>query len=65
MCHSLNCINYFIKFVEEPHLIDGRTRFIEEHDGQRYKLIAKDGNSIDVISVDRRKKYIQPLLIII
>ena len=40
----------------DPHLVDGRARFIEEHQGQRYKLVTEDGNSIDAMAVDRRGK---------
>jgi len=43
-----------IKHFIEPHLVEGRRRFIEVHDGQRFKLIAQDGNSIDTMFVDRR-----------
>lgn len=37
--------------------MDGRARFIEEHQGQRYKLLTEDGNSIDTMAVDRRGKW--------
>nr|CAH0103169.1 unnamed protein product [Daphnia galeata] len=43
-------MQYFI----EPNLIDGRSRLIEEHLGERHKLVTRDGNAIDCVSVDRR-----------
>lgn len=43
-----------IKHFIEPHLVEGRRRFVEYHQGQRFKLIAQDGNSIDTMFVDRR-----------
>jgi hypothetical protein len=35
-------------------LIDGRTKLIEEQNGERYKLLARDGNHIDCLFVDKR-----------
>ncbi|MEQ2218133.1 hypothetical protein XENOCAPTIV_029957, partial [Xenoophorus captivus] len=38
-----------------PMLQQGQAKLIEEHDGQRNKLVACDGNEIDTMFVDRRK----------
>ncbi|KAI3361179.1 hypothetical protein L3Q82_013372, partial [Scortum barcoo] len=38
-----------------PMLQQGQARLIEEHDGQRNKLVACDGNEIDTMFVDRRR----------
>jgi hypothetical protein len=35
-------------------LIDGRTKLIEEQNGKRYKLLARDSNHIDCLFVDKR-----------
>ncbi|CAG2107773.1 unnamed protein product, partial [Medioppia subpectinata] len=35
-------------------LEDGRTKLVEENSGERYKLLARDGNHIDTMFVDRR-----------
>ncbi|KZS18192.1 Protein ABHD16A [Daphnia magna] len=45
-------IQHFI----DPHLVEGRSRLIEELQGERYKLMSRDENSIDCIAVDRRGK---------
>ncbi|KAH0619273.1 hypothetical protein JD844_019185 [Phrynosoma platyrhinos] len=37
-------------------VVHGRMRLIEEFNGKRAKLIARDGNEIDTMFVDRRKK---------
>ncbi|XP_033006930.1 protein ABHD16B-like [Lacerta agilis] len=37
-------------------LVNARTRLIEDFQGKRAKLIARDGNEIDTMFVDRRKK---------
>lgn len=42
----------------DPHLVEGRSRLIEELQGERYKLMSRDENSIDCIAVDRRGKYV-------
>ncbi len=42
----------------ESHLIDGRSRLIEDLQGERHKLVTRDGNAIDCISVDRRGRYV-------
>ena len=47
-------IIYISLFLLDTHLVDGRSRLIEEHGGQRHKLEARDGNHIDTIFVDRR-----------
>ncbi|EFX64945.1 hypothetical protein DAPPUDRAFT_65805 [Daphnia pulex] len=47
-------IQHFI----ESHLIDGRSRLIEDLQGERHKLVTRDGNAIDCISVDRRGRYV-------
>ncbi|XP_023234081.1 protein ABHD16A-like [Centruroides sculpturatus] len=37
-------------------LIQGRTKLVEKYGGERYKLLARDGNEIDTVVVDRRGK---------
>lgn len=39
-------------------LIDGRTKLIEQQNGQRFKLLARDSNQIDCILVDQRNTTI-------
>lgn len=39
-----------------PALSDGRKKLVDEFEGQRNKLIARDGNQIDTMFVDRRGK---------
>ncbi|XP_070581655.1 phosphatidylserine lipase ABHD16A-like [Ptychodera flava] len=39
-----------------PMLLQGRTKQVEEYNGQRAKLLARDGNSIDTMFIDRRNK---------
>jgi hypothetical protein len=47
----------------ESHLIDGRSRLIEDLQGERHKLVTRDGNAIDCISVDRRGRYVSNMLL--
>jgi hypothetical protein len=55
--------NQSVVYCIEPHLIDGRSRLIEEHLGERHKLVTRDGNAIDCVSVDRRARYVYNVLI--
>jgi len=41
--------------VERP-LMDGRMKLIEEHAGQRFKLVTRDKNEIDTMFVEQRDK---------
>lgn len=41
-----------------PVLLQGRSKLISENDGDRYKLYARDGNDIDTMFIDRRKKHV-------
>merc|ERR1719187_1795333 len=41
--------------VERP-LMDGRMKLIEEHSGQRFKLVTRDKNEIDTMFVEQRDK---------
>ena len=43
-----------LQFALHNHLIEGRTRLVEQNGGERYKLLARDGNHIDCMFVDRR-----------
>jgi len=45
-----------IQKMFEPSLIDGRKNLIENYKGERFKLLASDGNQIDSLFVDRRDK---------
>ena len=47
---------YFKNIVSGPHLIDGRSRMVEENKGRRCKLETRDGNYIDTMFVDRRSR---------
>lgn len=40
----------------ENMLIQGRTKLIEKYGGERFKLLACDGNEIDTVVIDRRGK---------
>lgn len=40
-----------------PLLLQGRVRLIEEYDGERFKLLTRDENHIDVMFVDRRGNH--------
>lgn len=40
-------------------LVDGRTKLVEEQNGERYKLLARDGNHIDCLFVDKRKNSVK------
>ena len=42
-------------FVERP-LLEGRTKLVMEHAGQRNKVITADSNQIDTMFVDRRNR---------
>ncbi|XP_061486210.1 protein ABHD16B-like [Rhineura floridana] len=42
--------------VQPNLLVNGRTRLMEDFHGKRAKLIARDGNEIDTMFVDRRKR---------
>ncbi|XP_054156741.1 phosphatidylserine lipase ABHD16A-like [Oppia nitens] len=37
-------------------MLEGRTKLVEENNGERYKLLARDGNQIDTMFVDRRNR---------
>ena len=39
-----------------PALLEGRGKLIEKNNGTRAKLLARDGNEIDTMFVDRRGK---------
>jgi len=41
--------------VEKP-LLEGRTKLVQEYQGRRSKVITEEGNQIDTILVDRRRK---------
>ncbi|GFR31373.1 hypothetical protein TNCT_473981, partial [Trichonephila clavata] len=47
---SIGLLNTFLS----PILLKGRSKLVEEHNGQRFKLLTKDGNEIDSMFVDRR-----------
>ncbi|GIY28640.1 hypothetical protein CEXT_529241 [Caerostris extrusa] len=47
---SIGLLNKFLA----PILLKGRSKLIEEHNGERFKLLSKDGNEIDSMLVDRR-----------
>lgn len=42
--------------VSAPVLLQGRTKLVEREEGERFKLKTRDGNEIDSMFVDRRKK---------
>lgn len=43
-----------LNLILAPILLKGRTKLIEEHSGERFKLYTKDGNEIDALFVDKR-----------
>ena len=43
-----------LQYALSTHLLEGRTKLVEQNGGERYKLLARDGNQIDVMFVDRR-----------
>lgn len=45
-----------MKMMLERPLLEGRSKLVQEHDGERFKVVAGDGNHIDTMFVDRRKK---------
>ncbi|XP_046996590.1 phosphatidylserine lipase ABHD16A [Schistocerca americana] len=46
-----------MQYMLFPMLLQGRTKLITEHNGQRYKLKSRDGNEIDTMFVDNRNKH--------
>ncbi|GLH15087.1 Protein BAT5, putative [Gryllus bimaculatus] len=40
-----------------PGSMTGRSKLITENEGDRYKLFTRDGNEIDTMFIDRRKKH--------
>uniref|UniRef100_A0A8C3XIV3 Abhydrolase domain containing 16B n=2 Tax=Chelydra serpentina TaxID=8475 RepID=A0A8C3XIV3_CHESE len=46
---------YFMQKALLPLLVKGQARLLEEFHGKRAKLVARDGNEIDTMFVDRRK----------
>ncbi|XP_034257679.1 protein ABHD16B-like [Pantherophis guttatus] len=40
-----------------PILAKGQTRLLQEYNGRRAKLVARDGNKIDTMFVDRRTRF--------
>ncbi|KAG8194553.1 hypothetical protein JTE90_013300 [Oedothorax gibbosus] len=53
---SIGLLNTFLS----PMLLKGRSKLVEEHKGERYKLLAKDGNEIDSMFIDRRNNAAFP-----
>ncbi|GFU16528.1 hypothetical protein NPIL_547091 [Nephila pilipes] len=47
---SIGLLNTFLS----PILLKGRSKLVEEYNGERFKLLTKDGNEIDSMFVDRR-----------
>ncbi|XP_055947694.1 phosphatidylserine lipase ABHD16A-like [Argiope bruennichi] len=47
---SIGLLNTFLS----PILLKGRSKLVEEHNGERFKLLTEDGNEIDSMFVDRR-----------
>ena len=45
-----------MKMMIERVLLDGRTKLVQEHDGQRSKIITGDRNEIDTMFVDMRNR---------
>ncbi|XP_043198973.1 phosphatidylserine lipase ABHD16A-like [Amphibalanus amphitrite] len=45
----------FMRSLLAPALLEGRTRLVEELGGKRHALLARDGNRIDTMFVDRRR----------
>ena len=43
--------------VLERPLLDGRTKLVMDHSGERSKIVTWDNNEIDTMFVDMRKKY--------
>ena len=46
-----------MKMVLERPLLDGRTKLVMDHMGERSKVVTWDNNEIDTMFVDMRKKY--------
>ena len=38
-------------------IMQGRTKLMEEDRAERFKLLTRDGNELDSVFVDKRKKY--------
>ncbi|KAK7080616.1 Protein abhd16a [Halocaridina rubra] len=53
------CIQ-LLQLALDQYLVNGREKLIHEHGGQRNKIISQDGNTIDTMLIDRRKKGIYP-----
>ena len=46
-----------MKMMLEKPLMDGRTKLVVDHLGERSKVVTWDRNEIDTMFVDMRKKY--------
>ncbi|XP_076057452.1 phosphatidylserine lipase ABHD16A isoform X2 [Oratosquilla oratoria] len=46
-----------LQVAMDPYLQAGREKLVKEFSGTRGKLVARDGNSIDTMFVDRRKRF--------
>ncbi|XP_007431243.2 protein ABHD16B-like [Python bivittatus] len=55
---------YLLNKVPLTLLVNGRTRLMENFHGKRAKLVARDGNEIDTMFVDRRGKRFGKQLVI-
>ncbi|XP_054713956.1 phosphatidylserine lipase ABHD16A-like [Uloborus diversus] len=49
-----------LNMVLAPMLLKGRAKLMEEYNGERFKLLTKDGNEIDSLLVDRRENNFFP-----
>lgn len=43
-------------FCTDPVLVEGRSKLVEENNGQRFKLQTSHGNYVDSMFIDNRKK---------
>jgi len=53
-----------MKYLVERPLIEGRTKLVLEHGGERFKVETRDGNLIDTMFVDQRSKNSGSTLVI-
>lgn len=49
-----------LNIILSPMLLKGRAKLIEDYNGERFKLLTKEGNEIDSLFVDRRRRADYP-----
>jgi len=53
-----------LQALMERALMDGRMKLLEEHGGERFKLVTRDNNQIDAMFVEQKKKVNGKTLVI-